>query len=176
MENNIIFLGDSLTEWGNWKELFPGKKIMNFGIAGDTTGGLLRRLNSVCRHKASKIFLMIGINDLGDNKDVREILSNYERVIQKMKKECPGTEVHLISVLPALYNKFPGSAINHDKVLALNKGIQKIASQYQLNYINLASSFSDKNGSLDRRYTIDGLHLSKEGYEKWKKGINKYIN
>ena len=175
MEDRIIFLGDSLTEWGNWEELFPDQEIMNFGIAGNTTTDLLRRLDKIYRHKASKLFLMIGINDIGESSEVNDILSNYEKIIQRLKNERPDLKIHLISVLPVMYNKFPGSGINQENVRVLNEGIRQIAVENDISYIDLTSLFADENGNLNKIYTIDGIHLSKEGYKKWKEGITNYI-
>ena len=66
MQNNqsIIFLGDSLTEWFELGKYFPGLAIINEGIAGDTTYGVLQRLEAIIKKPAKKIFLMIGINDI----------------------------------------------------------------------------------------------------------------
>ncbi len=175
MKNTIIFLGDSLTEWGNWNTLFPDENILNFGIAGDTTSDVLIRLHEVCRHQASKLFLMIGINDLGDNMAVEDILQNYREIVRKIIKNCPAVNICLLSVLPAVYPKFGGSGINHANVQDLNDGILEIARENKLTFINLAAAFSDNDGNLDRRFTIDGIHLSREGYEKWKEEIYIYI-
>ncbi|MDB5207650.1 MAG: family lipase, partial [Flavisolibacter sp.] len=58
-EKAIVFLGNSITERGVWSELLPGETIMNRGIGGDNTFGVLARLNDVIRYKPKKIFLLI---------------------------------------------------------------------------------------------------------------------
>ena len=55
--DSIVFLGDSMTDNGNWKDLFPHEHVINMGIGGDTTQGLLNRLPQVIRLKPKKIFL-----------------------------------------------------------------------------------------------------------------------
>ena len=70
---STLFLGDSLTEYGNWRELFPGLDIKNRGIAGDTTDGVLHRLDGITALSPDKIFLMIGINDLLMGRSVKRI-------------------------------------------------------------------------------------------------------
>jgi lysophospholipase L1-like esterase len=53
--------------------------------------------------------------------------------------------------------------------------LKKIAIQEKLTYLDLASLFSDKDGKLDKNYSIDGLHINGAGYQKWKDAIEKYI-
>lgn len=70
----IVFLGDSITEKIDWKELFSKNNILNRGIGSDTISGLINRTDSIVKLKPSKVFLMIGINDIalggGGNRDV----------------------------------------------------------------------------------------------------------
>src|SRR5215212_6349397 len=61
----IVMLGDSLTEWGNWHELVPGFRVINRGIAGDTSSGVLDRLQEVIDRRPKVVFVMIGTNDIG---------------------------------------------------------------------------------------------------------------
>src|SRR3954451_7586104 len=61
----IVMLGDSLTEWGNWHELVPEFRVINRGIAGDTSSGVLDRLEEVIARRPKLVFLMIGTNDIG---------------------------------------------------------------------------------------------------------------
>ena len=59
-ENEIIFLGNSITEGGDWKVLFPNQNVINRGISGDTTDGILFRLDEITSSKPKKIFILIG--------------------------------------------------------------------------------------------------------------------
>lgn len=54
---NILFLGDSLVERADWHILFPEKLVLQFGIGGDTTEGLLNRLDAVIKQKPIHIFV-----------------------------------------------------------------------------------------------------------------------
>ena len=68
--NIIVFLGDSQFEYCNWNELLVRSDMLNYGIAGDTTSGLVGRVEVVCQHNPSKIFIEIGTNDLSLGDDV----------------------------------------------------------------------------------------------------------
>ena len=75
--DDVVFLGDSITEAGPWEELFPGIRVRNRGIGGDTTGGVLRRLEQVTSGGPAKVFLLIGTNDLGRGASEAEIVAGW---------------------------------------------------------------------------------------------------
>lgn len=169
-KNAIVFLGNSITERGMWHELLPGKIIMNRGIGGDNSFGVLGRLQAIIGTKPAKIFLMIGINDIGRGLPVAVIANNYRRIISRVKAGSPKTKLHLQSVLPLneavlkaeyLKNKMP-------LVLALNDSIRKIAAENSLPFINLHDEvFKDEKGQLKASFTVDGIHIVPAAYVEW---------
>src|SRR5690349_16498569 len=60
----IIFLGNSITEGGQWTKLTGDASVINRGISGDITYGVLKRLPDIIKRKPSKLFILIGINDI----------------------------------------------------------------------------------------------------------------
>lgn len=64
-QSDIIFLGNSITNGAEWAELFNNYSVKNRGISGDTCEGVYDRLESILRGHPRKVFLLIGINDLG---------------------------------------------------------------------------------------------------------------
>ncbi len=170
VEGSIIFLGDSITEFCNWSELFGKNNIINRGISGDTLDGLLYRVDEVIERKPKKIFLMIGINDLGKGKNVNQILEKYTILIKKIHTNLPETIIYIQSVLPAKRKTLRNTDIKN-----INIGLIKIANKYNKNYIDLYSSFLSKNNELNDAYSLDGLHLNGKGYQLWKQIIKKDI-
>lgn len=65
--------------------------------------------------------------------------------------------------------------INNKDLQTINQGIQKIAAEYDLIFVNLYPHFTDKNGDLDRKYTADGIHLNGNGYKIWKEQIEQFL-
>ncbi len=55
-----VMIGDSLTNYGEWHEIFPETSIVNRGIVGDTTYGVIRRLDSIINTKPDNAFIMLG--------------------------------------------------------------------------------------------------------------------
>ena len=76
LDENIVFFGDSITEVYKVDEFFPKRNVINSGISGDRTENLLERMDDVYRYNPSKVFLLIGINDLNREKSIDEITKN----------------------------------------------------------------------------------------------------
>jgi lysophospholipase L1-like esterase len=171
----IIMLGDSITEGGNWEQLLNGVDVANYGIGGDTTAGLLYRLSDVYMAKPKKVFLMIGINDLSAGISVDKIVENIEKIITSLKEN--EIDVVLQSTLYVAKDAIMRNnweEINNN-VTILNGKLIELANQYKLYYLDLNKVLS-KDKMLDRKYTKDGVHLLNNGYEEWKKIIILIIN
>src|SRR5690349_13279539 len=65
VKNEIVFLGNSITERGEWQEILSGYRcpIVNRGVGGDNSFGILARMDEILAAKPKAIFLMDGIND-----------------------------------------------------------------------------------------------------------------
>lgn len=167
----IIFLGNSITQIGDWKKLLNDSTVINRGIAGDITFGVLKRLDDVTRRQPSKLFLLIGINDIGKDIPDAVIADNIRKIVVRVQAESPSTKIYVQSILP-LNPDVPDFPQHYDKqehVLNTNKLIQKVAEDTRCTYVNIHDLFTDKQGRLDAKYTADGLHLTPGGggYEKW---------
>ncbi len=175
-QNEIIFLGDSLVDHCEWSELFQNLNIKNRGLSADTVDGVLNRLDEIVSSLPDKIFIMVGINDLGYRKNISEIISSYEKIIQYIRAKSPKTEIYIHSVLPLNYKLYIGNVLN-EKVIELNSHLRRLSSKYDLMYIDLLPVLSDNNHQLGEEYTeFDGQHLNGQGYLVWKSAIEKYIN
>ena len=176
-QGEIIFLGDSITDGGNWTEMFPNARVKNRGISGDTTQGILDRLDEVVESKPAKIFLMIGINDLALGLSEKEILANVKRIVQQIRRHSPDTSIYLESMLPVNpdFGLFPGHTRKRDEVLNINKVLERMAEDYGLRYVDLYRLFAGKDEKLRPELTNDGLHLTGAGYALWKKAVTPYI-
>ena len=143
------------------------------GKDGNITEDICNRLEEVMRLKPCKIFIMMGINDLCRTNPIpqEETISNYLAVLSGLNKNCPGIKIYVQSILPIRGDK----KTTNDKIMLLNEKIKEISNKAKATYINLFILFLDENGELKSEYTIDGLHLSEEGYEIWKSAITEYI-
>lgn len=169
-KGEIIFLGNSITDIGEWAEIFQKKQVKNRGISGDNSYGVLNRLPEVLSSKPAKIFLMIGINDLAQQTPDSLIVGNYLRIVNKIKTASPKTVIYLESVLPTNsdFTEFKRHQNKDEHIRFLNQNLERIAKSEGCIYINLYPYFLDNSGKLDKKYTNDGLHLKAAGYMLWK--------
>lgn len=166
---DIIFLGNSITAYANWAELLGTRHAKNRGIPGDNTFGVLARLNEVIEGKPAKVFILLGINDIGRGFPDSIIIRNYKRIIRRIKVGTPRTKIHIQTLLP-VNNSFKPTLTHFNKdehILAVNGEIRKLAVSENVVLIDLYSPFLDKEKRLDKKYTFDGLHLNDKGYLKW---------
>ncbi len=163
-KNDIVFLGNSITFWADWRDRLEDCEIRNQGIPGDITFGVLDRIKEVTRGKPSKIFILIGINDLSHGIPDEVILNNYRRIINKIRKNSPSTRIYFQTLLPTSSSRFKDKK---DDILKINATLKAIAKEEGITCIDLYSHLVDSTGNLIKRYTWDGVHLTQKGYEEW---------
>ena len=168
---HIIFSGNSITEMGNWKQLMNDTTILNRGISGDITFGVLKRLDDVIKRQPSKLFLLIGINDIGKDIPDAVIADNIRKIVMRVQAESAATKIYVESIMPVNPDilNFPQHYDKQQHIIGTNKLIKKVTTQLHVSYVNIHELFTDKQGRLDAKYTADGLHLTATGggYEKW---------
>lgn len=163
-----MMLGDSITDEGLWDELLNSDTIQNRGISGDTTDGVLERLNPMGKN-IEKVFIMIGVNDIMRGKSVDEIYSNYLKIIQFFKEKK--IKIHIQSTL---YIGESRKADFNPKVEELNKRLEKYASENKIIFINLNPIFAP-NKVLKKEFTFDDLHLNGSAYKLWSQEIKLFL-
>ena len=177
-KSDIIFLGNSITNGGEWAELLGNPHAKNRGISGDTTQGVLDRLSTITKGKPSKIFLLIGTNDLSRGKSVDEVAKNVEKIVERVKRESPKTKLYVQSVFPVnpKFNKFLGHMNRQKDIAALNAKIKAVAARHGVTYIDVYNSLvTPSTDVMNPKYTNDGLHLLGKGYQKWVDVLKPYL-
>ncbi len=172
-KGSIVFLGDSITEYGQWEELLQNPKVKNRGIAGDTTWGLLRRLSTITSTQPQAIFLMIGVNDFLFT-DKSEIIENYTNIVQQIKTETPNSQLFIQSVLPINTN-VKNTVFNNKEIKLLNQSLQQLAQKEGLIYIDIHQLLANEKGALAANFTADGVHINGAAYTIWKDTVSPYI-
>jgi len=169
-KKEIIFLGNSITDIGEWAEIWKNKKVKNRGISGDNTFGVLARLDEVLSSAPSKIFIMIGINDIARETPDSIIISNYKKILKSIQAQSPSTKIFVQSILPTNdeFTEFKRHQNKTVHIIAINNLLEQYCVENKITYVDLYSSFLDQDKKLNRQYTNDGLHINGAGYMKWK--------
>jgi lysophospholipase L1-like esterase len=174
--NDIVFLGDSLTEGFDLQHYFHLTNLKNRGISGDTTYQVLYRLEEIWNSRPAKLFLMIGINDMFQGEDESVILYNISLIISEMQKHSPGTELFIQSILPVNLSVMFADEFIDLSIFSFNDNIKLRCKELKVQFIDLYADFLDNAGELDRKYTYDGVHLSKAGYNLWARLVEPLIH
>lgn len=175
----IVFLGNSMTEGVNWKKLLNDSTVINRGISGDITFGVLNRADEVIKLKPSKLFVLIGINDLYKEIPDEIILQNIFSFVRMMKSSSPGTQLFIQSILPVnkSFKNFPKNYDKDEHITTINTQLKKLGKHFGYTYIDLYNQFTDSSMQLEEKYSYDGLHLNSAGYLHWREILksSKYL-
>lgn len=177
--NDIVFLGNSITDGGELSELLGMDNVKNRGISSDVISGVEKRLEQVTKGKPKKIFLLIGINDVSHKLTSNDIAVRYERLVDKIRKQSPESKLYIQSIMPINndFKRYKSLYGTENVILETNLLLKAIAEKHDAVYIDLFPALADKStGKLKRIYTNDGLHLTGEGYKAWMDAIKPYIN
>ncbi len=169
LPGKTVFVGNSITEGGNWKKLLKDSSIINRGISGDNSFGMIARVNEIIKLKPAKLFILIGTNDLSKSIPDEAIIENIFNFISKIKSASPNTKIFVQSILPVneTVEKFPTQFNNGSHILIINDQLSRYAERMRYTYVDLYRKFLDKQGRLDQALTYDGLHLNASGYQRW---------
>jgi len=180
---DVLFLGDSITYLWNvgdgdvsgypggktvFDKQFANMKIANFGIPGDSTQGVLWRLQNGegQGHKPKAVMLMIGTNNNGNTSE--EIAEGVGADVLELRKDFPDAKILLLAIFPR------GTGPNDSgrlKMEGANKIIAKLDDQKHVFFMNINSKFLDANGNLVGFRPSDHLHPVPEGYEIWANAV-----
>ena len=176
--DDIVFLGNSITNGAEWGELFGNPHVKNRGISGDTADGVYDRLDPIIVGRPAKIFLMIGINDMSRGRTTAEIAAGIRAIVERVITESPSTRLYLQSLLPVndCHGRFEGHTSRYRQIAEINAEIQRIAADVNAVYIDLYSHFVEpETEKLRPELTNDGLHLLGAGYTLWRDIVIDYV-
>jgi len=170
-KTNVLFLGNSITEFGDWKVLLNDPNVLNRGIAGDNTYGVLARLQDVIARKPSKVFIEIGVNDIGSGFTKDIILKNMLSIVARIHTGSPESAIYILSILPVnddVKTNFPQFENKNKQFDEVNQQLIGNAAKNNYIFINLSSLLKNSDGKLSKQYAKpDGLHLNDLGYQVW---------
>jgi len=167
----IVFLGNSITQAGNWSELLGRERVINRGIGGDNIPGMLNRLHQVYSLKPKICFVMAGINDLYTDAPVEEVFLRYMQLIDSLRA------YKIIPVIQSTLHvnpKWKRAAEKNAEVATLNEMIERYAGDISVPYIDLNALLSE-NGVLQEQFTTDGIHLTAPAYGVWRDALEPLL-
>lgn len=163
----ILLLGHSLIAFGDWGQLLPGHDVVSLGRAGETTAGLLGRLDDAVRThpRVDAVAVMSGTNDILAGDD--SFLHEYRSVARRLRRAYPAATILLHALLP-----LSPDWVSPETIARVNAGIARIGAEMGVTVLDLADRFTGPGG-LPRGdlYDPDGVHLSAAGYRVWAEAL-----
>ena len=163
----IVFLGDSITQgWGDdFRKSFPNLKLANRGISGDTTRGMLIRLQEdVLSLNPRGVIMLMGTNDLGDKAEPEVIAANVQLILAELKKHNPEMPIVINQVFPSSETKSRPA----DKIKKINELVAAgVKENPQVTVLDTWTLFANADGDAKVEEFPDLLHPNDVGYAKW---------
>jgi len=162
----IVMLGDSITALTDWNALLPSFDVANRGMPGDTTEGVLERIDSIVAMHPRCVAVMLGINDLSEERSVQQVLKNYDAIVDRLNRN--GSTVIVQSTLLTSYKPKNASVIDIDHALA-----ETCRQSGRCLYLDLNSTIAPTGAITD---SPDGLHLGPNSYKIWANTLTPLLN
>lgn len=172
---DVVMLGDSLTDRGEWSELL-GRPVANRGIAADTIADVRARLDDVVALAPRTVFVLIGVNDLLNGATPEAMANDHAALVGELRRRLPQARIVVESLLP-----IRDEIVARDEPLAsatvheANQRLARAAAAAGVEWADVAVRLADASGELDARYSSDGLHLSGAGYRAWAEALRAYL-
>lgn len=158
-----VFLGDAIVSGMEYYGNLSEDQVVADGNI--TTDKALKSVDEVVAKNPSKVFIMIGINELNYPRTADAISSSYKTLVDELKSKLPTAQIYAVSVLPITksYESKTSVKIEKSNLDALNENLKELVTTDNINYVDIASAFKDGSGYLNETVTSNGLNLN-SGY------------
>lgn len=170
---DLLFLGDSITEHFQsggkpvWNSEFSAWRTANFGIAGDTTQGVYRRINEgeLDGIHPKVVVLLIGTNNISTGTQPPEaIAADIKTVVRAIRQKLPQTKVLLLGIFPR--GPDPDAPVRQT-IKEINARLSNLEDGTAVRFLDIGDKFLDDRGRISPDVMPDYLHLSEKGYRIW---------
>lgn len=179
MDDNYLFLGDSITEQYDLDEYYNDLPVVNSGISGNKTKDLLNDLNNrVYQYNPSKVFLLIGTNDIQSKVEDDVIINNIKKILEDIHENRPYAKLYLEAIYPVDEGSSGAQDRTNKEIQSINASLEDYCKKNDITFIDMYDLLLDPESDKDRLfedYSKDGLHISDEGYEVITEELMKYI-
>ena len=174
--DDVVFLGDSRTDGLRlYSGLQHGTFLCSAGAtvesvfskAVETPAGELPLLDALAALDCGKIYIMLGINELGWN-GTETFRTQSTELIQRLQKDHPDAEIVIQSILPVSAEKdAEGRYVNNGRIKEYNQVWLELAEKFDVAYLNVAEGVAGEDGLLPSELCYDGVHLNQAGCRMW---------
>lgn len=176
--DGAVFLGDSRTEG---LSLYSGLKTGHFYTSVGATvesvfskksfktesGEKIPLLDAVAGQDCDKIYIMLGINELGWSK-TKTYHDQYAKLIDRVREDHPEAKIVLQSIPPVgAKQEAKKSYVNNERIAVYNGIIRDLAEEKACYFLDVAACLTGGDGLLPKEWNFDGIHLNPKGCKVW---------
>ncbi len=173
-----VFLGDSRTEG---LSLYSGLKTGHFYTSVGATvesvfskkdfktesGEKVPLLEAVAAQDCDKVYIMLGINELGWSK-TKTYHDQYAKLIDQVREDHPEAKIILQSIPPvSAKQEAKKTYVNNGRIADYNEVIKTLAEEKGCYFLDVAACLTGGGGLLPKDLDFDGIHLNPAGCKVW---------
>ncbi|HHX74767.1 MAG TPA: hypothetical protein GX699_07675 [Firmicutes bacterium] len=181
---DAVFIGDSRTRglelFGELEAVFYAATGLNVRTASSKAviaqgEKKVTVLEALRRRPFGKVYIMLGINELGWA--YPEIfIEKYAELVQAIREINPGVLLYVQSLLPVTAERDDKDDIyNNDKIRLYNELLRELAAKEKFYFLDVAACFTDEEGNLPAGAATDGIHLKAEYCRRWAEYLRKHF-
>ena len=160
-DGRAVFFGDSITDYCDLGEYYPGLNAVNLGVAGNTTEDMLDRLGAVYDLEPDIVVILGGVNDLLLDIPEDVVISHLRAIIRGIQENVPDAKILLLSVYPVSEGD---TLLFNRRIKTFNGRLEGACFELGCTYADVFSALSTEDGRLKDGYSYDGLHPNEAGY------------
>lgn len=185
--SDAVFIGDSRTvgmfEYGGLEEIstfyastgLTVYKLFDSPVAAVPGQKQKQTIEEALKENSfSKIYLMIGINEMGTG-TVDTFMERYREVVEHLRELQPDAIIYLQGIMKVTTERSnQGDYITNEGIEARNAEIAKLADYVQVYYLDVNPLICDESGGMEPSYTFDGVHLKAQYISVWKEFLKSH--
>lgn len=173
--DDALFIGDSrtvglrdYTDLAEHADFYCETSLTIYKVLEESFKGKGTILEALSKKNYGKIYLMVGINELGRG-TTEDFMAKYTEVVDTLHELCPDAKIMIQGIMHVSEKKSSADAIfNNSNINARNNAIATLADNVHFFYIDMNEAVCDENGNLNAEYTHDQIHLLGMYNDLWK--------
>lgn len=161
----ILFVGSSSIRFWHTRQAFPEYAVINRGFGGSHISDIDFFYEEVIsKYDPAAIVFYAGDNDVAAEKPVEQVLEDYYRLLERVRKDYPDLQWIYVPIKPSSsrWSYWQKMSMVNEKILEHHR------KDPLLHYADLATPLLTTEGKPDDRFFLeDRLHLNEKGYEVW---------
>ena len=184
--SDAVFIGDSrmvgMHDYGGLTDIstfYVSKGLTIFKrftaeIVDTPEGGKITVEQALTENKFAKIYLEVGINEMGTG-DLERFLNTYQEAVAHLQELQPDAVIYLQAIMKVTTERSnKGDYISNQGIEDRNIGIAALADNIKIYYLDVNPLVVDENGGLNPDYTYDGVHLKGKHVAIWKDFLKEH--